>query len=53
MTDTAAPAIKHYWEDLPVDTTIDLGSLTVDRDEVLEFAVLASHRICTQRTGIR
>ena len=38
MNAPASPAIQYYWEDLPVDTTIDLGSLTVDRDEVLEFA---------------
>lgn len=35
-----APAhtIKYYWEDLSVDTVIPLGSITVDRDEVLAFA---------------
>ena len=38
MTDTAAPAIKHYWEDLPVGTVIELGSFSVDRDEVIDFA---------------
>ena len=38
MNAPVTPAIQYYWEDLPVDTTIDLGSLTVDRDEVLEFA---------------
>ena len=38
MNAPVTPAIQYYWEDLPVDTTIDLGSLTVDREEVLEFA---------------
>ena len=30
--------IKYFWEDLPVGTTLDIGSITVDRDEVIEFA---------------
>lgn len=30
--------IKYWWEDLPVGTTLDIGSITVDRDEVIEFA---------------
>ena len=34
----SAPTIKYYWEDLPVNTIIALGSVTVDRDEVLAFA---------------
>lgn len=39
MTSTASPtALKYYWEDLPVGTTIELGSLTVDRAEVIDFA---------------
>ena len=38
VTTSAPPAIQFYWEDLPVDTTIDLGSLTVDREEVIDFA---------------
>jgi len=30
--------IKYFWEDLPVGSTMELGSVTVDREEVLEFA---------------
>ena len=30
--------IKYFWEDLPVGSTLDIGSITVDRDEVIEFA---------------
>lgn len=35
---TPPPAIRYYWEDLQVGQTIELGSVTVDRDEVLAFA---------------
>ncbi len=38
MTNTANPTLKYYWEDLPVGATIELGSLTVSREEVIEFA---------------
>ncbi|MCL1961244.1 MAG: MaoC family dehydratase [Desulfovibrionaceae bacterium] len=30
--------IKYFWEDLPVGTTTEVGSVTVDRDEVIAFA---------------
>ncbi|MDR1969441.1 MAG: MaoC family dehydratase [Burkholderiaceae bacterium] len=30
--------IRYFWEDLPVGTRIELGSITVERDEVIEFA---------------
>lgn len=30
--------IRYYWEDLTVGTVIDVGRITVDRDEVLAFA---------------
>jgi acyl dehydratase len=30
--------IKYFWEDLPAGTTVEMGSLTVDRDEVIAFA---------------
>lgn len=35
---TTRNAIVHYWEDLTPGRTIELGSVTVDRDEVLAFA---------------
>lgn len=38
MTEAAPAEIKYYWEDLPVGRTLDIGSVTVDRDEVLAFA---------------
>ncbi len=43
MTDTTPPEhpqqhIRYWWEDLTVGTTLEMGSITVDRDEVLEFA---------------
>jgi acyl dehydratase len=38
MTEQPQKAIKYYWEDLPVGTTLEAGSLTVEREEVLEFA---------------
>ena len=38
MSEQPPPPIRYYWEDLPVGTTLDLGSVTVDRQEVLEFA---------------
>ena len=38
MTEAAHTEIKYYWEDLPVGTTLDIASTTVDRDEVLAFA---------------
>ena len=30
--------IQYFWEDLPVGTTLEIGSVTVDRDEVIDFA---------------
>ena len=30
--------IQYFWEDLPVGTTLEIGSVTVDRDEVIAFA---------------
>jgi acyl dehydratase len=30
--------IRYFWEDLPAGTQIELGSITVERDEVIEFA---------------
>ncbi|MFT3779090.1 MAG: MaoC family dehydratase [Ottowia sp.] len=30
--------IRYFWEDLPVGTTVEMGSITVDRDEVIAFA---------------
>lgn len=30
--------IKYFWEDLQVGHTLEIGSTTVDRDEVIEFA---------------
>ncbi len=30
--------IKYFWEDLPVGTTLEIGSTTVDREEVIAFA---------------
>ncbi|WP_028604358.1 MaoC family dehydratase [Ottowia thiooxydans] len=30
--------IKYFWEDLPVGRTLEIGSITVDHDEVIAFA---------------
>lgn len=30
--------IKYYWEDMPVDSVRELGSVQVERQEVLDFA---------------
>ena len=30
--------IKYFWEDLPVGKTLDIGSTTVEHDEVIAFA---------------
>lgn len=40
MPDTTAPAStpRYYWEDLAAGQTIELGSVTVEREEVLAFA---------------
>ena len=35
--DKEKPAIQYYWEDLPVGTVLELGSVTVDREESLAF----------------
>ena len=32
------PSQKYFWEDLQEGMRIEVGSLTIDRDEVLEFA---------------
>ncbi|MGE4376273.1 MAG: MaoC family dehydratase [Burkholderiaceae bacterium] len=34
----APRTIKYYWEDLPVGTTLDLGSVTPTRAEIVAFA---------------
>ena len=36
--DPAQPPIKYYWEDLVAGSTLELGSTTVLREEVLAFA---------------
>ena len=36
-TDPPPPA-RQYWEDLPVGRVLALGSITVEREEVLAFA---------------
>ena len=36
-TDTPPP-VRQYWEDLPVGRVLALGSVTVEREEVLAFA---------------
>lgn len=38
MSEHPQQNIKYFWEDLPVGTTLELGSITVDHDEVIEFA---------------
>lgn len=38
MSDHPQQHIKYFWEDLPVGTTLDIGSTTVNRDEVIAFA---------------
>jgi acyl dehydratase len=39
MTDPQTPpAIRYYWEDLTVGTVRELGQVTVDRQEVIDFA---------------
>ena len=38
MSDHPQKNIRYFWEDLPVGTTLEIGSVTVDRDEVLAFA---------------
>lgn len=38
MSDHPQKNIKYFWEDLSVGTTVQMGSLTVDRDEVIAFA---------------
>lgn len=35
---SAPRVIKYYWEDLPVGTLLDLGSVTPTRDEIIAFA---------------
>jgi acyl dehydratase len=32
------PAIRYYWEDITVGTVYELGQVTVDREEVINFA---------------
>ncbi|MDR2852618.1 MAG: MaoC family dehydratase [Burkholderiaceae bacterium] len=38
MSEAPQNRIKYFWEDLPVGAVRELGSLTVDRNEALEFA---------------
>ncbi|QTD45272.1 MaoC family dehydratase [Ottowia testudinis] len=38
MPDHPQHHIKYFWEDLPVGKTLDIGSITVNRDEVIAFA---------------
>ena len=38
MSEHPQEHIKYFWEDLPVGSTIEVGSTTVDRDEMLQFA---------------
>ena len=38
MSDHPQQHIKYFWEDLPVGRTLDIGSITVDHDEVIDFA---------------
>ncbi|MGB3068950.1 MAG: MaoC family dehydratase [Ottowia sp.] len=38
MSDHPQKNIKYFWEDLPVGKTREIGSITVDRDEVIAFA---------------
>jgi acyl dehydratase len=36
--DTAQPAIKYFWEDLPVGHVMELGSISTTEEEVKAFA---------------
>jgi len=38
MNEHSQGNIKYFWEDLPVGATLEVGSVTVDRDEVVAFA---------------
>lgn len=38
MTHPTPTTIQYYWEDLPLDAVIELGSFEVDRGEVIDFA---------------
>lgn len=38
MSTQAQSQIKYFWEDLPVGKTLEIGSITVDHDEVIAFA---------------
>lgn len=38
MSSDSQAHIQYFWEDLKVGTTMEVGSLTVDRDEVIAFA---------------
>ena len=38
MTTDAPPPVRQYWEDLPVGRVLALGSVTVEREQVLAFA---------------
>ena len=38
MTAPLPKPIRYYWEDLPVGRTLEVGSVTVDHDEVIDFA---------------
>lgn len=38
MPTDAPPPVRQYWEDLPVGRVLALGSVTVEREQVLAFA---------------
>ena len=38
MPTVPPPPVRQYWEDLPVGRVLALGSVTVEREEVLAFA---------------
>lgn len=38
MSTQAQSQIKYFWEDLPLGKTLEIGSITVDHDEVIAFA---------------
>jgi acyl dehydratase len=38
MQPTSPPAKRHYWEDFPIGRVMALGSTTVTREAVLDFA---------------
>ncbi|MDO5624494.1 MAG: MaoC family dehydratase [Pseudomonadota bacterium] len=38
MSEHPQQHIKYFWEDLPVGTRLEIGRVTVDHDEVIDFA---------------